>query len=218
RAIVSPLSDPQVGCVCTLYRAVGAGTWYEKLELLSLNADFVVNLVFADMTGASMFCLGSSTALRRVTLDEIGGLESLGEYLVEDFELGRRIRELGRRMVLVPYLVGTVVSLESVREWWDHQVYWDLNTRSARPKGFFATVMLKSVPFSLFFAAARGFDSTGALVVGGALAARLATTAWNLAMIGDREGLRSIWLLPLRDLAGLITWGLWLTRGRLVWG
>ena len=48
-------------------------TWYEKLELLSLNADFVVNLVFAEMTGASMFCLGSSSALRRATLEATGG-------------------------------------------------------------------------------------------------------------------------------------------------
>jgi ceramide glucosyltransferase len=217
RTIVARLRDPRVGCVCTLYRAVGAVTWYEKLELLSLNADFVVNLVFADMTGASMFCLGSSSALRRGTLEEIGGLESLSDYLVEDFELGRRIRGLGLRVELVPYLVDTVVSLESVRQWWDHQVYWDLNTRWARPKGFFATVLLKSVPFAVLFAAARGFDSTGALVVVGALAARLATTAWNLAMIGDREGLRSLGLLPLRDLAGLVTWMLALTRHRVVW-
>ena len=217
RAIVAPLRDPQVGCVCTLYRAVGAVTWYEKLELLSLNADFVVNLVFAEMTGASMFCLGSSSALRRGTLEAIGGFEALSDYLVEDFELGRRIRELGLRLELVPYLVDTVVSLESARQWWDHQVYWDLNTRWARPKGFFATVLLKSVPFAVLFAAARGLDSTGALVVVGALAARLATTAWNLAMIGDREGLRSLGLLPLRDLTGLITWMLALTRQRVVW-
>jgi ceramide glucosyltransferase len=217
RAIVAPLRDPQVGCVCTLYRAVGAVTWYEKLELLSLNADFVVNLVFAEMTGASMFCLGSSSALRRGTLEAIGGFEALSDYLVEDFELGRRIRELGLRLELVPYLVDTVVSLESARQWWDHQVYWDLNTRWARPKGFFATVLLKSVPFAVLVAAARGFDSTGALVVVGALAARLATTAWNLAMIGDREGLRSLGLLPLRDLTGLITWMLALTRQRVVW-
>ena len=78
-------------------------------------------------------------------------------------------------------------------------------------------MLLKSVPFAVLFAAARGFDSTGALVVVGALAARLATTAWNLAMIGDREGLRSLGLLPLRDLAGLITWMLALTRHRVVW-
>ena len=217
RAIVAPLGDPQVGCVCTLYRAFGATTWYEKLELLSLNADFVVNLVFAEMTGASMFCLGSSTALRRGTLEQIGGLESLADYLVEDFELGRRIRARGLRLVLVPHFADTVVSLASVREWWRHQLYWDQNTRFARPKGFIATVLLKSVPFSVLFAAARGFDSTGLLVAAGTLAARLAATGWNLTMIGDREGLRSLWLLPLRDLAGLVTWVLALTKRHVVW-
>jgi ceramide glucosyltransferase len=215
--IVAPLRDPKVGSVCTLYRAVGGGTWYEKLELLSLNADFVVNLVFAHMTGASMFCLGASTALRRATLEAIGGLESLESYLVEDFELGRRIRSRGLRLVLAPYLADTVVSLDSPREWWGHQVYWDQNTRSARPKGFIATILLKAVPFSVLFAAARGFEPASAAVVIAALAVRLATTAWNLAMIGDREGLRSLALLPVRDLAGLATWVLALTRRRFVW-
>jgi ceramide glucosyltransferase len=217
KAIVAPLLDPKTGSVCTLYRAVGGSTWYEKLELLSLNADFVVNLVFAHMTGASMFCLGSSTAVRRSTLDAIGGLASLEDYLVEDFELGRRIRSRGLRLALAPYLVDTVVSLDGPREWWGHQVYWDQNTRSARPKGFFATILLKAVPFSILFAAARGFDLAGASVVVAALAVRLATTAWNLAMIGDREGLRCLALLPVRDLAGLATWVLALTRRRFVW-
>ncbi len=217
KAIVAPLDDPRVGCVCTLYRAVGADTWYERLELLSLNADFVVNLVFAHMTGASMFCLGGSTALRRATLETIGGLEPLGDFLVEDFELGRRIRERGLRLALVPYFADTVISLDGVREWWGHQVYWDQNTRSARPTGFFGTVLLKSVPFSLLLAVARGFDRPALLVMAGALALRLGTTAWNLAMIGDREGLRSLWLLPLRDVAGLATWVLALVRRRFVW-
>src|SRR4030095_13141521 len=148
----------------------------------------------------------SSTAVRRSTLDAIGGLASLEDYLVEDFELGRRIRSRGLRLALAPYLVDTVVSLDGPREWWGHQVYWDQNTRSARPKGFFATILLKAVPFSILFAAARGFGPAGASGVAAALAVRLATTAWNLPMIGDREGLRCLALLPVRDVAGLATW------------
>ena len=40
KTIVAPLADPQVGCVCTLYRAACAGSWFEKLELLTLNAAY----------------------------------------------------------------------------------------------------------------------------------------------------------------------------------
>ena len=101
KAIVRPLQDPTVGYVCTPYRAVRAETWYEKLELLSLNADFMTSIVFAEVTGASDFCLGPSVAFRRSGLDLIGGFEALADYLVEDYEMGRRLIDRGYRMILV---------------------------------------------------------------------------------------------------------------------
>src|SRR5262245_35112771 len=84
RRIAAPLDAPGVGCACTFYRAVGAERWFETLEQLTFNADFVPNLVFAHVTGATRFLLGASTAIRRSTLDAIGGLRALSDYLVED--------------------------------------------------------------------------------------------------------------------------------------
>jgi len=31
KTIVAPLSDPKVGCACTLYKASNAATWFEKM-------------------------------------------------------------------------------------------------------------------------------------------------------------------------------------------
>src|SRR5262245_19582087 len=53
KAIVAPLADPSVGCVCTLYKAACADRWFEKMELLTLNADFMSSVVFAHVSGAS---------------------------------------------------------------------------------------------------------------------------------------------------------------------
>jgi ceramide glucosyltransferase len=219
RAIVVPLADPTVGYVCTLYRATRAARWFERLELLTLNADFVVNVIFASLTGASGFCLGASTALRRSTLEEIGGLDALADYLVEDFEMGRRIRARGRRGVLLPYITDTVVDLPSAAAWWRHHVYWDQNTRAARPGGFFASVLIRPLPCALLYAALRMFDDVGMLVLGTTLAIRLATAALVLGPRGlrDREGLASLWLLPLRDLAGLASWVLALSKRTFEW-
>nr|MBI3614100.1 glycosyltransferase [Nitrospirota bacterium] len=47
KTVVAPLADPAVGCVCTPFKAVNAGCWYEKLELLSMNADFIPSVMFA---------------------------------------------------------------------------------------------------------------------------------------------------------------------------
>ena len=218
KTIVAPFGEADVGCVCTFYKAVGADVWYEKLELLTLNADFMTNVIFAHVSGASKFCLGASAAIRRSTLEEIGGFEDLSDYLVEDYEMGRRVWERGEKVVTVPYFVDTIVDVKSPSAWWGHQVYWDQNTRAARPLGFLFTVLVRSVPFAFLFAAMRFCDHVGLAVLIGALCVRLVASAFILRYgLRDLEGARSLWLLPVRDLSSLATWLLAFTQKTTVW-
>jgi len=217
KAVVAPLADPSVGCVCTPFKAVNAQRWYEKLELLSMNAEFIPSVMFALATGAANYSNGQSITIRREQLAAIGGLESLGEYLVEDYEIGRRIWGSGRHMAVPAYFIEATVDLKSAAQWWSHQVYWDQNTRHAQPEGFFATVVTRAVPFAAFFALWRLFDPIGLQMLGVVLAVRLATAAAILKVIRDEEGLRSLWLLPLRDLLGLASWALAFTQRTVTW-
>jgi len=218
KTIVRPLSDPKVGYACTLYKAVSAGNWFEQMELLTINADLTPNMVFALVTGASKFCLGASTALRRATLESIGGLHSLADYLVEDYEMGRRIWSQGRRMVILPYLVETVVDLKSPRAWWNHLVYWDQNNRAARPVALFSTVLIRPVPFALLFALSSLGSLWGLAVLAATVTLRVTVAGivmrWGLR---DREGPRALWLLPFRDIAALASWVLAFTKRTTIW-
>ncbi len=216
KRIVPPVTDPGVGYACTLYRARSAGRWFEKMELLTLNADFVPAVIFAYVTGASAFCLGSSVAFRRDSLNEAGGLEPLADYLAEDYEMGRRILRSGKKMVLVPYFVDLTVDLKDISSWWNHQVSWDQKTRSARPGAFFATVLTRSVPFAGLFALVRT-DFLGLAVLAVAVGIRLAAAALILGLLRDREGLKSLGFLPLRDIAGLATWALAFAKKSVIW-
>jgi len=136
---------------------------------------------------------------------------------VEDYELGRRILERGQRMVLLPYFVDLTVDLDSAKSWWRHQIYWDQNTRAARPVGFAASVLTRAVPFALLYAALRLFDPLGLLILLVAIAVRLGTAAGNALLLRDRATLRALWLLPLRDLAGLLFWVLAMGKRTFVW-
>lgn len=217
QAIVAPLADPMVGYVCTLYRSVAADRWFEKFELLSLNADFVPSIIFSAVTGAANFCLGASVAFRHSDLKAIGGMAALGDYLVEDYELGRRLIGLGKRMVLSPHIVEVLADYSSLSTWWHHQIYWDQNTWAANPVGFALTILTRAVPFALVFAVLRG-DGVGLAVLGAALAVRLGTAAVIAGRaLHDREGLRALWLLPLRDVLALASWYIALTRRTFVW-
>lgn len=218
RAMVAPLLEAGVGYVSGLYRAVGADTLAARWMQLTLNADFLPSVVFAYETRASNFCLGASVALRRATLERIGGPAALAEYLVEDYEMGRRIAALGLRHVLVPCLVETTVELPSIRSWWHRQVQWDQKTRAARPWAFFATVLIRSVPFAVALFLLRRADLLGAAVLAVALALRWSTAAvWLRWGLHDAEGLRSLPWLPLRDLAALASWAAALLRRHTVW-
>ena len=215
--IISPLSNPNVGAVCTLFKVKSAYRWFEKMELLTINADFIPSVIFAAVTGASNACLGPSIAISRSTLQELGGLESLADYLVEDYELGRRVWTSGKKMVLLPYTIDVTVDLKNWQEWWTHQVYWDQNTYLARPWPFIATILIRAVPFAILFAILRMGDLLGLGVLGITVALRLLSAGITLKELKDVEGFQSLYLLPLRDTFGLIFWFLALTKRTVVW-
>ena len=74
------------------------------------------------------------------------------------------------------------------------------------------------MPFALLYAVIRHFDSTGLGVLAGALAVRLGTSAaFARFYLHDGEGLRALWILPLRDLLALASWCIALAKRSFVW-
>lgn len=217
RTMVAPLADPTLGFVCSLFRITGARNLPEKLEQLSINADFMPSVIFTYLTGAATFCLGASIAFRRSDLDAVGGMGAFADYLVEDHELGRRLRARGLGVRLVPLRVDLLADYPGFRAWWSHQVYWDQNTRAANATGFALTVLTRAVPFALLYALVTGVTSLRLAVLGGAVALRLACAALVAAVLRDRQTLRALLWLPLRDLLGLVSWALALTRRSFEW-
>lgn len=218
RRIVAPLADPNVGAVTTFFKARDAERWFEKLELLTLNADQFAMAVLASSTKVVQFCFGASTALSRRTLERVGGFEAFGHSLVEDTEMGRAIQACGQRLVAIPYVVETTVDLKSAADFARKQIYWDQNTIAAVPAVFAAAWCLRVIPLALLFALLRRFDALGLGLLAVASAARLASAATVLGVaLRDREGLRALWLVPLKDVLGVV-WGLWASFSRsVVW-
>lgn len=213
--VVAPLADPKVGVSGTLYRGAHADSWHEKLELLSLNTDFIPSVILATETKASIACLGGSQVIRREVLEKIGGLKSLSHYLVEDFELGLRVAEAGYTLHFEPMVITTEVHLKSPRDWWRHQVYWDQNTRAANPVGFFFTWLVRGVPFAVLYAFLGG--PLWPAVLFGTLSVRCFTALLNAKLLEDKETPKYLWLLPLRDVLGIFIWFASLVRKKVYW-
>ena len=217
KAIVAPLADPDVGFVCTFFKATSASTWFEQMELLTMNACYFQDTVFAYVTKTAKFCIGASLAFRRSSLQRIGGLESLADYFVEDYEMGRRIWEQGKKAAVAPYLVECTVDLKTPWQWWNHQVYWDQNSCTVRPVALFSTLILRAVPFAALFAALRLADPLGFYVLAGAVGLRLMTAAAIMGYgLGERKSLKALPMLPVRDILGVVSLTLGLSRKTVV--
>jgi ceramide glucosyltransferase len=106
---------------------------------------------------------------------------------------------------VVPHVVETTIDLKSPRQWWQKMIYWDQNTRAAKPGMFAAGLLLRIIPLALLLAVVRGFDSISLGVLGGVIALRIAAAAVVLGVaLRDTRSLRSLWLIPIKDVLSLV--------------
>jgi len=198
RRVVSPLTDPTIGMVTCLYRGIASPTLGSRLEALGISTDFVPGVLSARLIERGLhFGLGSTLAFRRSDLRAIGGFEAIADYLADDYEIGRRIAALGKRVELSEVVVDTFLPAYSLRQFVDHQLRWARSVRGARRWGYASLILTFGLPWALLtLLAARGAVWAWALFAL-TIAARLAvglTTA--VAVLDDAQVLRDLFLCP----------------------
>ncbi len=142
-------------------------------------------------------CFGATIALRRETLDRIGGLAQLRDELADDRRIGEAVRAQGLAVELSPYLVDARVSEPSLAALWRHELRWARTVRTVAPFGFAGSVLTHPVAMAAVAAIVSGFGLTSSIFLVISLALR-----WVSArVIADALGFAAdkLWLLPLRD-------------------
>jgi len=201
RAVASPLDDPRIGLVTCLYRA-RAGAWAARAEALGIATEFAPSVLVARLLGMADFALGSTMAMRAEVMREIGGFESIAEYLADDYQLGLQIVRRGYRIHFAPVVVETDLGSPSCAEVWRHQLRWSRTIRVSRPLGYFGYVVTHATLWSVVAVAAgqwwAGAAAFFARMVAGLLVGRV--------ILGDRRVLTGFWMIPLRDCFGFAVW------------
>jgi ceramide glucosyltransferase len=219
QSISAQLSDANTGLVTCLYRGVASGTLGSRLESLGIGTDFVPGVLAAwQLEGGLSFGLGSTLAFRKTDLVAAGGFEAIADYLADDYELGHRIAALGRKVELSPTVVETFLPPYSFAEFLDHQLRWARTIRDSRPGGYFGLLFTFGLPWAtLAVVAARG-AAWSWIALSIALVARC-VMAWMTGnrVLQDAHVVRSMWLLPLRDYLGLLTWFASFTGHSISW-
>ena len=212
RRVTAALERPATGLVTCLYRArseTTPGRW----EALGVATEFVPSVLVARMLGSVEFALGSTMLLRANDLGRIGGFAAIGEYLADDYQLGRRIRSLGLRVEFAPAVVETNLGGVTWGEVWRHQLRWTRSIRVSRPGGYCGYLVTHATFWSLV-AIATGTWPAGLAALAIRLLAGIRVAGGVLL---DSAAVRRAFWIPFRDLWGFAIWVCGLAGGPVEW-
>ncbi|HET7892724.1 MAG TPA: bacteriohopanetetrol glucosamine biosynthesis glycosyltransferase HpnI [Candidatus Sulfotelmatobacter sp.] len=208
RRVVAPLLDQRVGMVTCLYRGLAAPTLGSQLEALGISTDFCPGVLVArQLEGGLHFGLGSTLAFRKAELEKMGGFRSIVDFLADDYELGRRIADLGLQVQLSTAVVETHLPAYDLRGFLAHQLRWARGVRDARTKGYFGLLTTYGVMWGLLALIASCGATWAWAVLGVIVLLRfIVALAVGRVVLEDRQVVRQLWLLPIRDLFAVVVW------------
>jgi ceramide glucosyltransferase len=193
--VVSALNRSGVGAVTCLYRGRGDSGFWSVLGAAGLSWQFLPSVIVSLALDAGDVCMGSTIALRRATLDAIGGFARFADILADDHALGAAVREAGLSIVVPPMIVTHASTDRSLAELLRHELRWAATVRQVNPAGYAGLIFTHPLPFALIalaLAPVAGLWLTAAAIVA------------RMLLIGNVQRrcsarVASAMLLPLRD-------------------
>ena len=218
-AVSASKAAKEVGLVTALYRGRAHHTLASTLESQGIATDFQAGVLLSKLIeGGLHYGLGSTLALRRETLDKIGGLASLVDHLADDYELGARISAVGYRVALSAEVVETNIAAYGWRGFLNHQLRWARTVRDARPWGYAGLIFTHGLGWALLNLLASGASLLSLWLLGLSSFLRLALAMTvGAEVLSDRQVLPNLWLLPLRDLVAMGVWVAGFAGNTIVW-
>jgi ceramide glucosyltransferase len=199
--VIAALQQPRVGAVTCLYHGVAASGPWSQLGALFINAHFLPSVVLGLASGLAQPCFGSTIALRRTTLDAIGGFAAFADRLDDDYAIGAAVRERGEVVAIPPFTVAHLCSEPSLRELWRHELRWARTIRNIAPLGHAGSVVMHPLAWAVVALALTPWS--GLLLP--AIAASVAAILCRVMLLnGVARGFelppQAYWLVPVRDL------------------
>ena len=196
-AVTAPLHDPRIGLVTCLYEGVSTGGIWSELGALHINFGFLPSALVAAELGIGHGCFGATIAMRRETLERIGGLARLRDELADDRRIGDAVRAQGLAVLLSRYVVEARVSEPSFTSLWQHELRWARTVRAITPAGFAGSVLTHPVALAALAAAASRFGLTSAILLVISCLLRWASALIIAGALAFTTA--GLWLLPVRD-------------------
>ena len=220
KTVTAPLLDRKVGLVTCIYHGEPTASVWSRLGAMYVNEWYMPSVLMAHLFGHEGFTSGQTIAIRRETLQRIGGLRAIADHLADDYQIGELVRRLGLRIVLSPYVLRAEHHEPTLDQLVRHEVRWMRTLRVLKPRSFRLIFFGFSLPLAV----------VGLLLCfAGSMPSMLAWALFELTVLarlalhfvhrlrGERALLADLWLVPVRDL--LLCWVWWRTffTSKITW-
>jgi len=202
RNVVATLAEPGIGAVTCCYTGRASARFWSKMSAMGIDYQFLPSVLYGVGIGLAAPCFGSTIAVRKPVLAEVGGFAAFGEHLADDYEIGRAIRARGYRIAMPPFVVTHSANEDSATELFRHELRWARTILGIDGLGHLGSLITHPVPLAILGALLLGFSTPSLLAILAAIAARL----WlkrRIDRVLDISGL-SPWLLVQRDVLSFI--------------
>jgi ceramide glucosyltransferase len=207
RRVVAEMLHEDASLLTSLVVGVGERSAGAAMENLQLSA-FIAPAVCTALHVAGVRCvIGKSMLLRRSELTELGGLEQVADILAEDFILGERYQEMGRKVVLSTTTVQNVNEHIGIDRFMSRHSRW-LKMRVVIHLGaFVGDLFANPVTMATLAVVASGFAPAPLGLLGGIVAVKVTGDAALMRLTrGHAMRPRFLLLSPLKD---LLMGGVW---------
>jgi ceramide glucosyltransferase len=214
--VVAALEAPGVGAVTCLYHGIAVPGLWSRLAVQWIDHHFLPNVIVGMALGLAKPCFGSTIAIRRDTLDAIGGFPAFRNRLADDYAVGEAVRGLGLAVAVPPDLVlGHTCTADSFSALMRQELRWSRTIRSVDPAGFFGSVVTHPIPLATLAALLSGF----APATLGMLAASVTSRLLLQIIVGRalNTGTKGLILGPVRDYAAFLVFLLGFWPGSIDW-
>jgi ceramide glucosyltransferase len=218
QSVAEMFRDPDVGGVTALYRGCNNFEFVAAMDCVGSSAAFCGAALVARELEGLKFMMGSTMAMTKERLAEIGGFEAMVDLHSDDYELGRRIAARGHRIELLPEPVWMAFPSQTLGAYLRHELRWAIGIRNIRPGGHFGMLFTHGLPWGVAAAVVAPSVAVGSAYIGAYFVLRFAM-AWAVGIWGLRDPVlrRRIWLLPVRDLLSFFVWLASFGMNRIEW-